>query len=130
MDIFPKQNTTLCSDGRHPEAASRQFTNECKTGVVRLVLDERKTVGAMAREMDLTETAVRDWVSARRLHDRRIGLTTADGEEKIANCGRSATSGKSDIHNTGLRSSRRLVKKCTGPIAVPSAESRKPAARR
>lgn len=30
-----------------------------KAGVVRLVLDEGKTVGAVARDMDLTETAGR-----------------------------------------------------------------------
>ena len=35
----------------------RQFTDEFKAGVVRLVVDEGKTVGAVARDMDLTETA-------------------------------------------------------------------------
>jgi transposase InsO family protein len=37
----------------------RQFTDEFKAGVVRQVLDEGKSVGAAARDMDLTETAVR-----------------------------------------------------------------------
>jgi transposase len=61
----------------------RQFTEEFKTGVVRLVLDEGKTVGAVARDMDLTETAVRDWVKraqADRTHGRS-GLTTVEREE-------------------------------------------------
>ena len=35
----------------------RQFTDEFKAGVIRLVLDDGKTVGAVARDMDLTETA-------------------------------------------------------------------------
>lgn len=40
----------------------RQFTEEFKAGAVRLVLDEGKTVGAAARDLDLTETALREWV--------------------------------------------------------------------
>ena len=61
----------------------RQFTDEFKEGVVRLVLDDGKTVGAVARDMDLTETAVREWVKrarADRTHGR-TGLTTAEREE-------------------------------------------------
>lgn len=63
--------------------ARRQFTDDFKAGVVRLVLDEGKTVGAVAREMDLTETAVREWVKrarADRTHGRS-GLTTAERDE-------------------------------------------------
>jgi transposase len=36
--------------------ARQQFTDEFKAGVVRLVLDDGKAVGAVARDMDLTET--------------------------------------------------------------------------
>ena len=60
----------------------RHFTDEFKASVVRLVLDEGKTVGAAARDLDLTETAVRDWVR-RAQADRskgRTGLTTAERE--------------------------------------------------
>jgi transposase len=63
--------------------ARRQFTDEFKASAVRLVLEEGKTVGAVARDLDLTETALREWV--RRAHaDRthgRSGLTTAEREE-------------------------------------------------
>jgi transposase len=61
----------------------RQFTDEFKAGAVRLVLDEGKTVGAVARDLDLTETALREWVK-RAQADRtqgRTGLTTAEREE-------------------------------------------------
>jgi hypothetical protein len=47
------------------------------------VLDDGKTVGAVVRDMDLTETAVREWVKrarADRTHGR-TGLTTAEREE-------------------------------------------------
>jgi transposase len=63
--------------------ARRQFTDEFKASAVRLVLDEGKTVSAAARDLDLTETALREWVK-RAQADRskgRTGLTTAEREE-------------------------------------------------
>src|SRR3954453_4514762 len=61
----------------------RQLTDEFKASAVRLVLDEGKTVGAGARDLDPTETALREWVKrarADRTHGRP-GLTTAEREE-------------------------------------------------
>src|ERR671912_934997 len=61
----------------------RQFTDEFKASAVRLVLDEGKSVGAAARDLDLTETALREWVKrarADRTHGR-TGLTAAEREE-------------------------------------------------
>src|SRR6476619_1951653 len=61
----------------------RQFTDEFKASAVRLVLEEGKTVGATARDLDLTETALREWVR-RAEADRtkgRTGLTTSEREE-------------------------------------------------
>jgi transposase len=61
----------------------RQFDHDFKAQAVRLVLDEGKTVGAVARDLDLTETALREWVKRARA-DRtngRTGLTTAEREE-------------------------------------------------
>ena len=43
--------------------ARRKFTAEYKAEVVRLVREGGKTVGQVSRELDLTETAVRHWVS-------------------------------------------------------------------
>jgi transposase-like protein len=40
----------------------RSFTDEFKTEVVRKVLTSGKTAGQVARDLDLTETAVRSWV--------------------------------------------------------------------
>ncbi len=50
---------------------------------MRLVLDDGKSVAAVARDLDLTETALREWVK-RTQADRtqgRTGLTTAEREE-------------------------------------------------
>ncbi len=61
----------------------RQFPDEFKAGAVRLVLDEGKTVGAVARELDLTQSALADWVrkaQAERTHGRS-GLTGVEREE-------------------------------------------------
>ena len=62
----------------------RSFTEEFKAGAVRLVLDEGKTVGAAARDLDLTESWLRNWVEWSRA-DRGKGkpgvLTTAEREE-------------------------------------------------
>ena len=61
----------------------RQFDKEFKAGAVRLVLDDGQTVGRVARELDLTESALRTWVDRARA-DRtngRTGLTTEEREE-------------------------------------------------
>ena len=52
-------------------------------GAVRLVLDEGKRVGAVARELDLTPSSLAHWVRHAQA-DRtkgRTGLTTAEREE-------------------------------------------------
>ena len=66
-----------------PRRERRQFDDEFKAGAVRLVLDEGKTVGRVARDLDLTESALRVWVDRARA-DRtkgRTGLTSEEREE-------------------------------------------------
>ena len=63
----------------------RRFDDDFKAQTVRLVLDEGKSVGSVARDLDLTETALREWVKrarADRTHGR-TGLTTAEREELV-----------------------------------------------
>jgi transposase len=61
----------------------RRFDDDFKAQAVRLVLDEGKSIGAVARDLDLTETALRDWVQRARANRTRgrTGLTTAEREE-------------------------------------------------
>jgi transposase len=71
------------SDSKTGRRPRRQFTDEFKAGAIRLVLDEGKTVGAVARELDLTPSALADWVR-RAQADRskgRTGLTGVEREE-------------------------------------------------
>ncbi len=71
------------ADTAKPRRRRRRFTDEFRAGAVRLVLDEGQTVGKVARELDLTESALRNWVDRARA-DRtngRPGLTTEEREE-------------------------------------------------
>jgi transposase len=61
----------------------RRFDDDFKAQAVRLVLDEGKSVGSVARDLDLTESNLRIWVErarADRTHGK-TGLTTAEREE-------------------------------------------------
>ena len=61
----------------------RSFTDEFKAGAVRLVLEEGKTVAQVARDLDLTASALAGWVERGRADrtDGKTGLTSAEREE-------------------------------------------------
>ena len=67
--------------------ARRKFTAEYKAEVVRLVRDGGKTITQVSRELDLTESAVRQWVSQSAIDAGGGGtgaLTTAERAELVA----------------------------------------------
>lgn len=59
----------------------RSFTEEFKAGAVRLVIDERKTIAEVARNLDLTASALAGWVEVARA-DRTKGKTGLTTEER------------------------------------------------
>ncbi len=62
----------------------RSFTAEFKAEVVKLVLAGGKSAGQVARDLDLTETAVRHWVKQAQADSGKGppgALTTAEKEE-------------------------------------------------
>lgn len=61
----------------------RSFTEEFTASAVRLVLDEGKGVPQVARDLDLTESALRLWVNQAQANRSRgkTGLTSAEREE-------------------------------------------------
>ena len=60
----------------------RSFTAEFKAEVVALVRQPGNTAAGVARDLDLTETAVREWVRQADIDDGRgDGLTTGEREE-------------------------------------------------
>ncbi len=64
----------------------RSFSKEYKAEVVGLISKGGKSIGAVARELDLTETAVRRWVAQAEIDSGRGpagALTTAEREELV-----------------------------------------------
>jgi len=87
----------------------RQFDDEFKAQAVRLVLDDGKTIPTVARDLDLTESALRQWVErarADRTHGR-TGLTTAEREELA----------RLRKENRELRTEREILKKAAAFFA-------------
>ncbi len=60
----------------------RSFSKEFKAEVVALVRQPGNTIGSVARDLDLTESAVRLWVRQADVDDgHREGVSTADRDE-------------------------------------------------
>ena len=87
----------------------RQFSDEFMVGAVRLVLDEGKTIGAVARELDLTPSSLANWVRHARA-DRTKGKTGLTTEERAE----LATLRK---ENRELRMERDILKKAAAFFA-------------
>ena len=64
----------------------RSFSKEYKAEVVQLVRMGGKTVGAICRELDLTETAVRRWVSQAEIDAGAgpVGALTTEERHELA----------------------------------------------
>jgi len=87
----------------------RGFSPEFKAGAVRLVLDEGKTVGAAARELDLTGSSLAQWVRQARA-DRTKGKTGLTSEERAELAGLRK-------ENRELRMERDILKKAAAFFA-------------
>jgi transposase len=87
VDIIRKADTMAkMGSDKVGRRVRRQFSDEFRAGAVRLVLDEGKTMGAVARELDLTPSALSVWVRQAQA-DRtkgRTGLTTEERMELAA----------------------------------------------
>jgi len=85
VDTNEEAGTVSPMDGEKKQRrARRSFTDEFKAEVVKRVLTGHRTAGQVARELDLTETAVRAWVQQHKA-DQGKGppgaLTSAEREE-------------------------------------------------
>ena len=76
-------STPMAETTQRSRRPRRRFDDDFKAQAVRLVLDEGKSIGAVARDLDLTETALREWVQRARANRTRgrAGLTTAERDE-------------------------------------------------
>ncbi|GAB2455566.1 transposase [Streptomyces incanus] len=69
------------SRGKKPRPR-RSFTPEFKAEIVELCQRGDRSIGQVARDFDLTETAVRDWVRQAEVDSgEREGLTSGEREE-------------------------------------------------
>ena len=60
----------------------RSFPDEYKAQVVELCASGERSVGAVAKDLDLSETAVRRWIAQAEIDaGQRAGLTSAEREE-------------------------------------------------
>jgi transposase len=83
--LVDTRNEGIFSSGVHmSKRRRRKFTNEFKAETVKLILESGKTVAEFARELDLTESSVRNWVKQAEI-DSGGGppgaLTTEEREE-------------------------------------------------
>lgn len=91
----------------------RAFSAEYKAEVVKLIQDSGKSVGQVARELDLTETAVRKWVEQAKIDagGGANGALTSEEREELRRLRR---------ENTQLRMEREILKKATAFFAKES----------
>ena len=75
--------STMAAEARKGRRQRRQFSEEFRAQAVRLVLEEGRSVGAVARELDLTASALRQWVERARAERTggKTGLTAVEREE-------------------------------------------------
>jgi len=92
----------------------RAFSPEFKAETVRLIRESGKSIGAVARELDLTETAVRDWVRQAEVDAGRgrPGALTTEEREELARLRREVRT---------LRMERDILKKATAFFAKENA---------
>ena len=92
----------------------RAFTNEFKAQTVRLVRDSGKSIGVIARELDLGESVLRNWVRQAEVDAGRgrPGVLTTDEREEVVRLRREVRT---------LRMERDILKKATAFFAKENA---------
>jgi transposase len=88
----------------------RKFTDEFKAETVKLIRKSGRTVGAVAEELDLTETAVRNWVKR----------AEASGSEDTLSPDERAELRRLRTENRELRMEKEILRKATAFFAKES----------
>jgi transposase len=72
--------------GKRKRRTRRSFSEEFKAETVKLVQGSDKSLAVIARELDLTETAVRAWVRQAEVDAGRgpVGALTSEEREELA----------------------------------------------
>ena len=89
----------------------RKFTKEFKLETVKLVKEGPRSIGEVARDLDLTESALRNWVRQFDIDTgAREGVSTVEGEELR----------RLRTENRQLKMERDILKKATAFFAKES----------
>jgi transposase len=98
---------------KRPMRKRRQYTPEFKAGAVRLVLEEGKSVSDVARDLDLTRSALDGWVRQAKIDAGRgaPGALTTGEKEELSRLRR---------ENRELRMEREILKKAAAFFAKES----------
>jgi transposase len=88
----------------------RSFTREFKQEVVELCMRGDRSIGEVARDLDLTESAVRNWVKQHEVDEGRgtEGALSSEEKEELQRLRR---------ENRALREEREILKKATAFFA-------------
>jgi transposase len=88
----------------------RKFTDEFKAETVKRIRESGRTIGSVARELDLTETAVRSWVKQ----------AEASGPANNLSVDERAELGHLRKENRELRMEKEILRKATAFFAKES----------
>ncbi len=91
----------------------RAFSSEYKAEVVKLIRDSGKSIGQISQELDLTESAVRNWV-------RQAETDEGRGSDGALSSGEREELRRLRRENTRLRMERDILKKATAFFAKES----------
>jgi transposase len=85
VDTSKKDYSVSTMEEKAHKRPQRKFTTEFKEGAVRLVLDEGKPMSQVARDLDLTKSALGRWVKQARIDRRRgpAGALTSDERAEL-----------------------------------------------
>ena len=89
--------------------ARREFSEEFKARTVELILSSGKSINEVCRELDLTETAVRRWVTQAKVDAGPAPGLTSDERAELARLRR---------ENKVLREEREILKKAAAFFAT------------
>jgi transposase len=98
---------------KKPRRPKRKFTPEFKREAVRLVLDEGKTVGKVAKDLDLTDSGLRVWVE-------REKIERGQGKPGALNAAERAELARLRKENRILQMEREILKKAAAFFAKES----------
>ena len=86
----------------------RQYTPEFRAGAVKMVLEEGKSMAQVAKDLDLTRSALENWVRQARVDAGQgaAGALTTSEKEELARLRR---------ENQQLRMEREILKNASGP---------------